>query len=314
MGENPRPESKMFGDKVGRKILITGKKSYIGRSLFEYLSGAASEKEYDVDSISLRGSEWEQSSFAGYDTVFHMAGIAHADVGHVSEEDRKEYYAVNCDLAVKTAEKARREGVKQFVYMSSVIVYGDSAPMGKLKLITADTVPAPAGFYGDSKLQAEIKLQKLETDDFRVAIVRAPMIYGRGSRGNYPLLAKLAEKLPVFPDIQNRRSMLYIENLTEFLRLLAESGSGGIFYPQNAEYISTAQMVQAIAAACGRRVRLLGALNPFVLLAARMPGKIGGMAGKAFGSLAVDQELSRRGIDGYQKYGLEESVRRIHGG
>lgn len=306
-----------LGKDMQKRILITGKTSYIGTSLTQYLTnyppaGQAGSSVYRTDSISLRETTWEQASFAGYDTLFHMAGIAHADIGHVSGQTKRDYYAVNCDLAVRVAEKARREGVRQFVYMSSVIVYGDSAPVGKQKHITAETIPAPANFYGDSKYQAEQKLQRLETPAFHVAIVRAPMIYGRDSRGNYRLLAKLAEKLPVFPSIENRRSMLYIENLTEFLRLLAESGMGGIFYPQNAEYVSTARMVQAIAAARGRRVRLWGIFNPFVRLAAHIPGRIGGMADKAFGSLTIDRELSRRGIDGYQRYGLEESIRRIH--
>lgn len=88
-------------------------------------------------------------------------------------------------------------GVKQFIYMSSVIIYGDSAPAGQHFLITEDTKPAPANFYGDSKLKAEEKLKKLNTEDFHVAILRCPMIYGRGSKGNYPLLASMAGKLPL---------------------------------------------------------------------------------------------------------------------
>ncbi len=298
-----------------RNILITGKNSYIGTQVYEYLKAYQTEQgdsPYQVDRLSLRDAAWEQADFSGYDTILHMVGIAHADVGRVSEQDRQKYYEVNCGLAVKTAEKARREGVRQFVYMSSVIIYGDSAPVGKRKVITADTPPEPANFYGDSKYQAEQRLRELEDADFHIAIVRAPMIYGRGSRGNYPLLVKLAEKLPVFPSIANQRSMLYIENLTEFLRLLAESGKGGVFYPQNVEYVSTVQMVQAIAAAKGRHIMLWGIFNPFVRLAACMPGRIGGMAGKAFGSLVIDQELSRQVIDGYQRYGLKESIRRIH--
>jgi len=300
-----------------RKILITGVNSYIGNAAERYLEeyNAAQGREcYRVDKISLRDGSWEQFFFTGYDTVFHTVGIAHADIGHITEEEKKRYYEINCDLAVKVAGKAKNEGVRQFIYMSSVIVYGNSAPVGGEKHITEDTPPSPANFYGDSKYQAELKLQKLQTSDFHVAIVRAPMIYGRGSRGNYPLLAALAKKTPVFPSIRNQRSMLYVENLAEFLRLLAESGEGGVFYPQNAEYSDTAHMVRAIAAAEGRRVRLWGILNPFVRLMACMSGKMGGMANKAFGSLTIDQSLSRQGIDGYQKYTLEESIRRIHEG
>lgn len=296
-----------------KKILITGTDSYIGNSVEQYLTAyqkAAGETIYQTDRISLRDNTWGRASFAGYETVFHTVGIAHADLGQVSEEEKQQYYAINCDLALKAAEKAKREGVKQFIYMSSIIVYGDSAPAGKQKNVTENTIPSPANFYGDSKYQAEIKLQKLQTDDFHIAIVRAPMIYGKNSKGNFPVLIKLAAKLPVFPQIRNQRSMLYVENLAEFIRLLTEAGSGGIFFPQNAGYVTTAEMVRQIGQALGRNVHLWKILNPLVRLASKMPGKLGGMTNKAFGSLTIDQKLSNRVITGYQIYSFEESVKR----
>lgn len=296
-----------------KKILITGANSYIGNSIKSYLAAyqaARKEERWQADSISLRDGKWEQTSFCGYDSILHLAGIAHADIGRVSREEKEAYYRVNRDLAVRAAEKARREGVKQFVYMSSVIVYGDSAPVGKRKNITGDTVPAPANFYGDSKYQAELKLRALQTEDFRIAVVRAPMIYGKGSKGNFPMLLRIAKKVPIFPDIENQRSMLYVENLAEFIRLLAEAGIGGTFFPQNKEYVSTGEMVRLMGGALGRRVRLCRWLNPAVRLAALMPGRAGGMAEKAFGSLTIDRELSEREITGYQLFSLEESIRR----
>jgi len=200
--------------------------------------------------------------------------------------------------------------VKQFLYMSSVIVYGDSAPIGKTKHITASCEPSPRNFYGDSKKQAEERLLMLDTQAFRVAVLRPPMIYGRNSKGNYPLLSKLAGILPVFPDIENERSMLYIENLAEFVRLLVEDGRGGIFFPQNAEYTTTSHMVKAIASAKGRKIRLCKWLNPLVYIAGKVPGKIGRLVQKAFGSLTVDQKLSLSEIGDYRIYSLEESIQR----
>lgn len=296
-----------------KRILITGERSYIGTSVERYLQEYNAEQGrelYRIDTISLRDESWENYDFSCYDTVFHVAGKAHADVGKVSEETKAEYYRVNRDLALTAAQKAKRQGVRQFIYMSSIIVYGDSAPAGKEKQITEATFPAPANFYGDSKWQAEQGLRTLETEEFRVAVLRPPMIYGKGSKGNYPLLAKLAAKTPVFPNVRNLRSMLYVENLAEFVRLLIEDGRGGTFFPQNQEYVTTAQMVQAIGEVRGRRVRLWSVLNPFVHLAAHIPGKIGRLAGKAFGSLTIDQSLSCREIDGYCRYSLEESIRR----
>ena len=299
-----------------KKILITGANSYLGNWTEGYLNGcrtAEGERAWQISRISLRDGAWKQASFEGYDAVLHMAGMAHADIGNVTEETREKYYQINRDLALETAVKAKGEGVRQFIYMSSVIVYGDSAPAGRQKHIGADTKPEPANFYGDSKYQAEIGLQKLESEDFRVAIVRAPMIYGKGSKGNFPVLVKLAARAPVFPQIRNQRSMLYVGNLAEFIRLLAESGKGGIFFPQNAEYVTTAEMVRLIGQARGRNIRLWRGLNPLIRLASKIPGKIGGMVNKAFGSLTIDRQLSCRDIQGYQIYSLEESIRRSAG-
>lgn len=296
-----------------KKILITGANSYLGNAVEEYLASyqaAEGESLWQIKRISLRDGAWTQASFAEYDTVLHMAGIAHADIGNVSGETKEMYYRVNRDLTEQAAIKAKAEGVRQFIYMSSVIVYGDSAPVGKRKHITAGTRPSPSNFYGDSKYQAELRLQKLQTDAFHVAVVRAPMIYGKGSRGNFPLLVKLASAMPVFPDVPNQRSMLYVENLAEFIRRLAESGKGGVFFPQNGEYAATAEVVRLIGEAAGRRIRLWKALSPLVKLASVMPGRIGGMADKAFGSLTIDQELSSREITGYQIYSMEESIGR----
>lgn len=296
-----------------RRILITGAGSYIGTSVEQYLMKYQSEQDredYHIDTISLREESWENYDFSSYHTVFHVAGIAHADVGNVTDEKKTLYYSINCDLAVKTALKARSQGVGQFIYMSSVIVYGDSAPVGQLKRITAETKPAPSNFYGDSKWQAEQKLVGLETHSFHVAILRPPMIYGRGSKGNYPLLSGLARRLPVFPYIPNERSILYVENLGEFVRLLIEAGGGGLYFPQNEEYGSTADLVSAIGKARGKRIQLWKMLNPFVRLAAHVPGRIGRMVNKAFGSLSLDLEMSRGEIEGYCVCSFQESIER----
>ncbi len=294
------------------RILITGKNSYIGRAVSKYLRSfnKGDEKKYDVDVISLRDPSYKDKSFAGYDTILHMVGKAHVDIGSVSREEKKEYYRINCDLAEEVAAKAKREGVKQFVYMSSVIVYGEMSKVGTPYLITADTPANPSNFYGNSKLMAELKLNKLADDNFKVALVRCPMVYGQDIGHNFRVLEKLAMALPVFPDIKNQRSMIYIENLTEFLRLLCESGEGGLFFPQDSECITTSNMVKMIAKHKGKKIIISPLLNPFVKLCAHMPGKIGGMANKAFGSLAVDKSLSDQRIKGYRRFTPEESIER----
>jgi len=197
-----------------KKILITGANSYIGTSFENYIKEHYSN-EYIVDTVDMIDGSWREKDFSEYDSVFHVAGIAHSDNGKISEEKAKLYYSVNTDLTVETATKAKADGVKQFIFMSSAIVYGESAPIGKSKVITKDTPVNPANCYGDSKVQAEKGIEPLNDDSFKVVILRPPMIYGKGSKGNYPLMAKLALKTPIFPYVKNERSMLYVENLCE---------------------------------------------------------------------------------------------------
>lgn len=290
-----------------KKVLITGANSYIGTS-FEAWAKEKYPGEFEIDTIDMVDGSWKETSFAGYDAVFHVAGIAHADVGHVSEERKAFYYKINRDLAIETAQKAKRDGVKQFVFMSSMIVYGESAGLGKRKVVTRNTKPHPANFYGDSKWQADKGVRKLADDSFHVAVLRPPMIYGKGSKGNYPLLARMAKKLPVFPDIRNERSMLYIGNLCEFLCLLMKSGDGGIYFPQNAEYVRTSEMVRLIAKVSGHKIWITKLFNPAVWVAGKIPGKVSGMVNKAFGNMTYEMDMSQAFEGKYQKAGLKRSI------
>lgn len=289
-----------------KKILITGAGSYIGTSFEAYLGVHA--PDWTVDTLDMQDPIWRERSFSGYDAVFHVAGIAHSDGGKISEERAKLYYAVNRDLTVETAQKAKAEGVSQFIFMSSAIVYGESAPIGKAKVITRETPVAPANCYGDSKVQAEEGILPLDDERFKVVVLRPPMIYGKGSRGNYPTLAKMARKLPLFPKVKNARSMLYVENLAEFVRLMIENGERGIFHPQNGEYSNTSELVRAIAAAHGKRVRLLGGTAWLLKLLSPLTG----MVNKAFGNLTYDMELSEYPVS-YRVCSLGESIERTEG-
>lgn len=286
-----------------KKVLITGAGSYIGTSFEKYMKQWPDK--YQVDTVDMIDDSWIKYDFSGYDTVYHVAGIAHSDNGKISREKAKLYYEVNTKLTVKTAMKAKKSGVKQFIFMSSAIVYGDSAPIGKNKMITKDTPVKPANCYGDSKVKAENGLRKLEDDNFKVVILRPPMIYGKGSKGNYPLMSKLAQKMPIFPKVDNCRSMLYIENLMEFVRLMIENEEQGAFWPQNAEYSNTSKLVRLIAAEHGKRVVLV----PGCTILLKAAGLATGLVDKAFGNLAYDQKMSKYKKE-YRKYNLIESIRK----
>ncbi len=290
-----------------KRVLITGANSYIGTSFETWVKEHA--PSITIETLDMRQSSWREKDFGGFDAVFHVAGIAHADTGKVTEEQKALYYSVNTDLTIECARKAKRDGVKQFLFMSSIIVYGESAGIGKMRVITSDTPVSPANFYGDSKVKAEEGLQELVSEEFKVVILRPPMIYGKGSKGNYPLLAKMARKLPFFPDVKNQRSMLYVENLCKFVSLMIVNEECGIFFPQNAEYVQTGEMVRLIAKAHGKRIRLSRIFTPFLKCMSFLGGKPGRLADKAFGNLVYEQDMSRYQED-YRIYGLEESIQR----
>ena len=285
-----------------KRILITGANSYIGTSFEKYIKDNYNE-DFHIDTIDMIDSTWKDYDFSKYDTVFHVAGIAHSDNGRISEEKSKLYYKVNTELTIETAQKAKNDGVKQFIFMSSAIVYGESAPIGKKKIITRDTSVSPANSYGDSKVKAEIGLQNLEDDNFKVVILRPPMIYGKGSKGNYPILAKIALKTPIFPYVDNQRSMLYIENLCEFVRLMIINDEQGIFWPQNNEYSNTSELVKMIAKCYGKKIKLIKGCTCLL----RLMSYLTGLVNKAFGNLIYDFDLSSYKVK-YCVYSLDLSI------
>jgi len=289
-----------------KRILITGSQSYIGMSVEDWLK--REPQKYKIETIDMKTNDWKNHDFSNYDTVFHVAGIAHVDVDGITEEIKQLYYKVNTQLAIDTAIKAKQEGVAQFIFMSSMIIYGESAPIGKKKVITRDTKPSPANFYGDSKLQGDLGIQKLDSEKFKVVILRPPMIYGRGSKGNYPLLSKLAQKTFLFPNINNERSMLYIRNLCEFIKLMIDHEERGVFFPQNEEYTQTSNMVEMISKTWNRKIYLTKMFNWCVHLIACIPGKMGGLVNKAFGNMTYDLKISEYSKGDYRIYTLQKSI------
>ncbi|MCI7395973.1 MAG: glycosyltransferase [Erysipelatoclostridium ramosum] len=273
----------------------------MGESVEKWLNN--SDNEYEIDTLDMLDPNWKERDFSKYDTVFHVAGIAHADVGNVSEDVKQKYYQVNTDLTLEVANKAKEARVKQFIFMSSMIVYSGC----DTKHIIKDTKPKAENFYGDSKLQADLKLQEMNDVSFKVVVVRPPMIYGKGSKGNYPQLAKLATKLPIFPIVDNKRSMLHIDNLCEFIRLMIDNEESGVFFPQNNEYTNTSDMVQMIANVKGHRIVMLPGTSLAIKLLEKVPGKMGGLASKAFGDSYYDMDMSKYENE-YVVNNLKESI------
>lgn len=277
-----------------KKVLITGKNSYIGTSVEKWL--IKEPKKYQVVTIDLKDSFWKRIDFSQYDVVFHVAGIA-----HVSSDPKmkNKYYEVNRDLTVEVAKKAKMDGVKQFIFMSSIIVYGDRSS----RVITKETIPSPRDFYGDSKLQAEEGLKKLADDNFKIVLVRPPMIYGEGSKGNYPKLSKLAKLTPLFPDFYNERSVLHIDNLCELIKIVIKKEQVGLILPQNKEYVSTADLVKLISKINNNKVFFTKLFNPIIKL---MLNNI--YISKVFGNLTYEKSMSKIDGEEYQIRNLTQSI------
>lgn len=279
-----------------KKVLITGKNSYIGTSVEKWLM--RDSDNYQVDTIDMKDGSWKEKDFSQYDVVFHVAGIAHVS----SDPSKKDlYYKVNRDLTIETAEKAKTEGVQQFIFMSSIIVYGDSS--SSKRVIDLNTVPTPSDFYGDSKLQAEEGIKQLESEDFRIVIVRPPMIYGKGSKGNYPKLSKLAQITPIFPDINNERSMLYIDNLCEFIKIMVDYEEAGLYFPQNKEYVSTSHLVKEISEKHSKRIWLTKIFNPIIRMIFKYE-----IVKKVFGNLVYEKSMTNYYKEDYRVRNFKESI------
>lgn len=270
-----------------KKILITGANSYIGESVRDYL--LQYQDLYRVDIKDAIGWEPVESDFTGYDVVFNVVGIAHRKE---SDENRQLYFDVNRDLVIEIAKKAKGSGVKQFILLSSMAVYG--LTVGH---ITKTTVVNPVNAYGMSKAEADEAIEKLSDDKFHFACLRPPMVYGKGAKGNYQRLRRFALKSPVFPNYKNERSMIYIGNLCEFVKNCIDYELSGLYFPQNKEYVNTSSMVKQIAKCHEKKIVLTIVLNWAIKLFSVNVIK------KVFGSLTYEK------VDTVNKYGLEESIR-----
>jgi len=219
-----------------KNILITGKNSYVGTSVEKWLQQYPDT--YKIDTLDMLDPDWINFDFSKYDVVFHVAGIAHM------KEKRKNkdlYFKVNRNLAIEVARKAKESGVRQFIFMSSMSVYGLLTGV-----ITKDTVPKPKTYYGKSKYEAELEINNLNDENFSVVILRPPMIYGEGSPGNYQKLEKLAKYMRFIPKIENKRSVLHVHNLAVEVKKIIDDNLNGLFLPQDDKFLVTNEVIRNV--------------------------------------------------------------------
>jgi len=277
-------------------ILITGTNSYIGNSFIQAVGDF--ELDFKVEKISLRDKNWKSKSFKDCDVIIHVAAIVHQSEKNSSYDT---YEKVNHQLTVELATKAKQEGVKQFIFLSTMSVYGLNVGH-----ITANTSLNPISFYARSKLAAEQSLQDMNSEDYKVAIIRPPIVYGDTNKGNYNILRKIALSTPIFPKIENERSAIYVDNLCEFLKVVIDTQVQGIFFPQNEYYMSTSETVSLIAKAHSKTV-----YQSKLLALAIQPFMFSPVFKKAFGSLTYDPSMpgGPNNLE-YNKVSFDESIKK----
>lgn len=274
-------------------IVITGKSGYIANQLKVVYPNA--------NLVSVRDTE-DYSFLNNKDVLIHTSALVHKKE---RPEMEQQYIKINQELTIELARQAKLAGVKHFVFFSTMAVYGEFS--GE---VNQQSKLEPKTFYGKSKLAAEKALLMMQEDQFQVAIIRPPMVYGKGCPGNYELLRKLSMKISIFPCVDNKRSMIFVNNLVAFIQQIIINRHSGIFHPQDPQFINTTKMVSTIAKSHSKKMYLtkLGALI-LKLLIGRTE-----IYNKVFGDLYYSERLSFYQNNEYQKYTISEAILLIEKG
>jgi len=219
-----------------KKILLTGASGFVGQRFLSY-----NKEKYQTQSVSFRTKKVSEVNLEGIDTIVHLAGKAH----QMQKIDDQIYFDVNYELTKALATKAKEQGVAHFVFISTIKVYGDNYKNAHL---TLDKTCKPDDPYGESKKQAEDFLRSIETETFKVGIIRPPLVYGPGVKGNMIKLLALAEKnLPLpFGGIENKRSMVFLDNLIELINTVVDQKASGTFFASDQQPLSTSRLIELI--------------------------------------------------------------------
>ena len=279
------------------RILVTGAGGFVGERFME-MNG----DRFSLVPVSLRNASIEGIDLTGIDSIVHLAGKAH----EMKPIDDQIYYDVNYTLTKKLAEWARCCGVPHFVYISSVKVYGDETP-GPLNEQSPCT---PTDAYGKSKLQAEEMLLHMSALSFKVAIVRPPLVYGPRVKGNMIKLLQLAGKsypLP-FGNIQNRRSMVYADNLVELINVIVEQQATGIYIAGDEQPVSTELLVRTIRKELNKPENMISLPFPFrILLRTIRPA----LFTRLYGSYMIDNTLTNKRLQFHPPFSTETGIRQM---
>ena len=275
-------------------ILLTGANGFVG----SYFKSKYADK-YNIQTFSFLNDDFKSLHVEGVEVIVHLSALVHQMGGAAKEE----YERVNVTQTLELARKAKESGVKHFVFMSSIKVYGEETNVAYSETTTCK----PEDEYGKSKLKAEKELRKLESDDFKVSIIRTPIVYGYGVKANIKNLMGLVQKVSVLPfgRIQNRRSMVYVGNLCHVMDVIIQKEASGLFLASDDRAVSTTELIELIANALDKKIYLIK--MPFFesLLKLVKPS----FHKRLYGSLEVDNTLTKERLDLVNPYSVEEGIR-----
>jgi nucleoside-diphosphate-sugar epimerase len=286
-----------------QKILLTGASGFLGKTFNELY-----QDQFQVEKLNLRNGIIE-TDYSSYECLIHCAAMVHK----INGAPEKEYFAINAELTKKLAIIAKKNGLRHFIFISTVHVYGDSGSVSNHEQSYSENSQChPKDAYGRSKLLAEKYLQELADANFTVSIVRSPLVYGKGSKGNIVSLIKLIQKCPILPLAykQNHRSIIYVENLCYFIQLLVQQKVGGIFLPQDEHPVSTAELVRLISKALNKKILLLSMpcfLMRFIFFV--FPKQ----SSRLFGTLQIDSRISNQLINYKPPYSTLDGLKKTLG-
>lgn len=284
-----------------KTLMITGASGFIGSNFI-----ARYKEKYNIIPMDLLKVKPEEIDFNGVDAVVHLAALVHQMQG----APREKYFEVNTELTKRVAEEAKKQGVKHFVFYSTVKVYGYDGDLYNHNMILneeseCNPINDP---YGESKWEAEKILRNLEDDNFKVGIIRPPMVYGKGVKGNMESLIKLIKLLPILPFNydKNRRSLVNIENLMYLTTLVIDKEAQGVFLPLDEKNISLKEIVEGIESAYNLKRINIPMIQPIFWLLTKIKPNI---MVRLFGTLQFDNKLTREKLGYIPKLKYVEGIK-----
>jgi nucleoside-diphosphate-sugar epimerase len=276
-------------------IIITGISGFVGSAL---------EKKLSKDSflnLNLRNDDWKMENFNNAQSFIHLAGKAH-DIKNPNSDD---YYKINLNLTKQLVDKAIKDGIQQFIYISTTKVYGDDVNT----IIDENTPCLPNDDYGNSKYLAEQYLLS-KKNEIRIAIIRPPLIYGPGVKGNVQKLIQLSQKKFPIPlgNINNKRSILYVENLIDFIICIYNQKAEGIFLITDGNPVSTSELIKNINLAVGNKMPLFPIPTFLQLIIKKIKPHL---YKRLFGNYEINDVFSRKKLNFKQNHIFADAIKKI---